>query len=57
MSTSSNSETCMEKTDNFNDCMLCAIHQECGSDWVCTATCMIAPPACLIGFGIGCAFF
>ncbi len=50
-------ETCPESTDSFDDCMVCAIADECAGDWVCAATCMVAPVPCLIGFGIACGFF
>jgi hypothetical protein len=46
--------TCMDKTDNFGDCMLCGIN-ECGHDWICAVVCAIAASECLAGFAISCA--
>jgi len=48
--------TCMEKTDSFGSCMLCAIN-ECASDWVCAVVCTVMSAQCLAGFGLGCALF
>jgi len=47
-------QTCMEKTDKFGDCMLCAI-RECYDDWVCAVVCSIYASYCAAGFAIGCA--
>ncbi|MFC2089633.1 hypothetical protein ACFLT1_02560 [Bacteroidota bacterium] len=46
--------TCMELTNSFGECMLCAL-AECGEDPVCAIVCAINSGACLAGFGISCA--
>jgi hypothetical protein len=49
----SSDETCMDQTNNFGDCMLCAI-EECSHDWICAVTCAIYAPSCMAAFGICC---
>ncbi|MBE0673674.1 MAG: hypothetical protein IH591_03345 [Bacteroidales bacterium] len=48
--------TCMQKTDNFGDCILCGI-EECANDWLCALACgLVAPKGCLAAFGISCLY-
>jgi hypothetical protein len=48
-------QTCMQKTETFGDCMLCAI-DECAHDWICAVVCTVMSPECLAGFALACTF-
>ena len=46
--------SCPDQTDTFTDCLQCGFN-ECSSDWLCTATMIVAGPQVLAGFALGCA--